>query len=40
MVKVKTIRSDNGAEFTSNPMEKFHRDNGISHEMSFIDASQ
>jgi len=34
---VKTIRSDNGAEFTSNPMRKFYGEKGIIHETSCID---
>jgi len=37
---VKTIMSDNGAEFTSNPMRKFYREKGISHETSYIDTPQ
>jgi len=38
--KVKIIRSDNGAEFTSNPIKKIYRDNGIIHETSCADTPQ
>ena len=38
--KVKIIRSDNGAEFTSTSMKKFYRDNGIIHETSCADTPQ
>ena len=37
---VKTIRSDNGAEFTSNLMRKFYRENRIIHETSCADTPQ
>jgi len=37
---VKVIRSDNGAEFTSNTMRKFYREKGIIHEMSCTDTPQ
>ena len=29
---MKIIRNDNGVEFTSNPMKKFNKDEGIIHE--------
>ena len=35
--RVKIVRSDNDAEFTSNPMKNFYRDNGIIHETSCVD---
>ena len=38
--KVKIIRSDNGAEFTSNLMKKFYRNNGIIHEAICVETPQ
>jgi len=39
-VKIKTIRSDNGREFTSGSMQKFYNDNGIVHQRSCVDTPQ
>ena len=38
--KVKTIRSDNGSEFVSNPMKTFYKAHRIIHETSCIDTPQ
>ena len=38
--KVKTIRSDNGYEFTSNLMKKFYREKGIIHHTTCVDTPQ
>jgi len=35
--KVKTIRSDSGSEFVSNPMKKFYGEQGIIHETNCIE---
>ena len=38
--KVKTLRSDNGSEFVSNPMKSFYGEQGIIHETSCIETPQ
>ena len=38
--RVKVIRSDKCNEFTSNPMKKFYREQGIIHETGCVDTPQ
>ena len=38
--KVKIVRSDNGSEFTSGPMQEYYRAHGILRESSCVDTSQ
>ena len=37
---VKVVRSDNGLEFKSGPMQKFYLENGIIHQTSCVDTPQ
>ena len=37
---VKVVRSDNGSEFTSGPMQNFYSDHGILRESSCVDTPQ
>ena len=39
-VKVNVVRSDNGSNFSSNPMKNFYREQGIIHQMSCVDTPQ
>jgi len=38
--RVKVVRSDNGSEFTSSPLQMFYHENGILHESSCVDTPQ
>ena len=38
--KVKVIRSDNGSEFTSEPMKRFYGEHGIVQQTSCVDTPQ
>jgi len=38
--KVKVVRSDNGSEFTSNPMQVFYQVHGIFCQNSYVDTPQ
>jgi len=37
--EVKVVRSDNGSEFTSGPMQEFYFEHGILRESSCVDTS-
>jgi len=37
---VKIVRSDNGSEFTSKPMEQFYQDHGIIRQSSCVETPQ
>jgi len=37
---IKTIRSDNGVDFTSGPMQNFYEEHGIIHQTSCTDTPQ